>query len=353
MRPRDLQPLSLSTEDQLDLDDVTTSFGLLPGGTSPLSLLSPNNAPNGAHPARTAKSPGGKAAAAAAAARQPAAASPGPACSASPHLPDDDGEENEPLGTLPRFGGRRAGASSHRPDARRQSLAIGAMFAGLTAREGLLGDSELAVGDEDIQVPLAKSGKLLGGAGNHSSLFVDPDTGDLLETQLPSPQLPSPHHLLHPGAGHAAAATPTAAAAAAAAAATPTPPPTGRRQQAHLQRRAAEQQEQQAGGQYDSPLARVGPAARAAAASARKTPAGARWVAVGGIARVTAGRVGGCCCISRHEPLRGSHSPFYYCQRVGSVVAAHHDFHSTLIPDESCLRNCLHLPTPAQACERA
>ena len=80
------------------------------------------------------------------------------------------------------------------------------MFAGLTQREGLLGDSELAVGDEEIQVPLAKSGRLLGGAANHSTLFVDPDTDDLLDEQLPSPLLPGlgQPHACH-GSAHAAA----------------------------------------------------------------------------------------------------------------------------------------------------
>jgi hypothetical protein len=61
------------------------------------------------------------------------------------------------------------------------------MFAGLSTGNGLLGDAELSVGDEEVQVPLARSAKLLGGAANHSSLFVDPDNGELLDAELPSP----------------------------------------------------------------------------------------------------------------------------------------------------------------------
>ena len=301
---------------------------MLPGGTSPLGLLSPNAGPRAA-PARTTKAVAGSAVAAAAA-PQP------PALPASPRLPSD-GEpgENDPLGDLPQFGGGHRGG--RRPDARRQSLAIGAMFAGLTASEGLLGDNELTVGDEEIQVggcvggprstlnrapcpghawllaarargrlsrpagartacplplfaqvPLAKSGKLLGGATNHSHLWVDPDTHDLLEAQLPSPQLPSPL-LAGAGAGARPPAAPAGGADADVAAAdTPTPPPTRLRDQLLLQQqqweaaqlREARQQQQQPAQQQDDPMLCdspvVAPAARAAAMSTRKTPAGAR-----------------------------------------------------------------------------
>ncbi len=254
MRPRGLQ---LEAVDELGVDDafgdVTISFGGLGGlGASPLSLLSPNSAPlhRRTSPARTAKAAAGTAAAAASTA---AAAAP-----ASSTLP----EENDPLGELPQFGqrgGGNGGTARRRPDARRQSLAIGAMFAGLTEHaEGLLGDSELAVGDEEVQVPLAKSGKLLGGAANHSSLFVDPNTADLLATQLPSPQLLSPGPLAGGGAEADAQATPT-------------PPP--RHLAAAAEQAAAEQAAAQQPAECDSP--RIAPALRAIAASARKTPGGA------------------------------------------------------------------------------
>lgn len=134
-----------------------------------------------------------------------------------------------------------------------------------------------------MQVPLAKSGKLLGGNTNHSHLWVDPDTHDLLEASLPSPMLPSP--MLAGAEASATPGAPTGAAADAAAEAdTPTPPPTRLRDQLQQwewqhQREAQQQQQLQQQGLppgdpmlCDSPV--VGPAARAAAASARKTPAG-------------------------------------------------------------------------------
>ena len=72
-----------------------------------------------------------------------------------------------------------------RPDARRQSTAMFSAFDRATAGVGLLEEGEIAVGDEEIQVPLAKSGKMLGGKNNSSSLFVEPDMEELLENDLP------------------------------------------------------------------------------------------------------------------------------------------------------------------------
>lgn len=165
MQKRDLE-LTLGLLD-LQSDD---SLCLLSNGTSPLSLISPNAVLTGSA-SRASKKAGGAAGFAAADSPAPGAAR--------------DEPENEPLGELPQFGARRN--ASRRAGSRRQSLAIGAMFAGLSTGTGLLGETELSVGDEEVQVPLARSTKLLGGAANHSSLFVDPDTGDLLDTELPSP----------------------------------------------------------------------------------------------------------------------------------------------------------------------
>ncbi|KAL4433783.1 hypothetical protein ABPG75_000224 [Micractinium tetrahymenae] len=190
MKPRDLAQLSINDTLDLDSDGFAT---LLPGGCSPLSLLSPNGG------SLRARSPSGT---------KPATAT-APTPPALPTVGEEEEEENEPLGALPQLGaggGRRGGG--RRPDPRRQSLAISQLFAGLSEGAGLLGDSELAVGDEDIQVPLARSGRLLGGAANHSSLFCDPDTGDLLDTELPSPQFPAGAAAPAGAAGGAAAATP-------------------------------------------------------------------------------------------------------------------------------------------------
>lgn len=193
MKPREL---ALPADEPLSLGDLSLEAleaSPLSGGASPLSLLSPNAGMRLASHART----------------KPAAAK--PAAAAAPTQPPTGGdvalpdEENEGLGALPRFESRRRGG---RPDARRQSLALGAAFAGLAGGAGLLGDGELAVGDEEIQVPLSKSGKLLGGTANHSSLFCDPDTGDLLDTELPSPQFPTA------GGGAAGASAPTPVAGA-------------------------------------------------------------------------------------------------------------------------------------------
>ncbi|KAL4450729.1 hypothetical protein ABPG77_001085 [Micractinium sp. CCAP 211/92] len=189
MKPRDLAQLSI--HDTLDLESDGFAM-LLPGGSSPLSLLSPNSGGIKARSPSTAK-PGSSVA---------------PPPAALPSVGEDE-EENEPLGALPQLGrgGRARGGGSRRPDPRRQSLAISQLFAGLSEGAGLLGERELAVGDEDIQVPLARSGRLLGGAANHSSLFCEPDTGDLLDTDLPSPLLQA-GAAASAGADQAAAATP-------------------------------------------------------------------------------------------------------------------------------------------------
>ena len=128
-------------------------------------------------------------------------------------------EEEEPLGALPQFGSRQAGGGRRRPDPRRQSLALSSLFAATTAGQGLLGDSELAVGDDDIQVPLAKMTMTMHGGGGGGAtaaggsqsaaaaappappqllqLFVEPNTEELAGAgawgaPLPSPVLPLP-----------------------------------------------------------------------------------------------------------------------------------------------------------------
>lgn len=192
MKPRDLTQLSIHDTLDLDSDGFAT---LLSGGSSPLSLLSPNSG-GGSTKARSPRT--GKPATARA-----------PLPTTLPSVGEEE-EENEPLGALPQLGsgGRGRGGGGRRPDPRRQSLAISQLFAGLSEGAGLLGESELAVGDEDVQVPLARSGRLLGGAANHSSLFCDPDTGDLLDMELPSPLLPAGDAVHGGAAGHEAAATP-------------------------------------------------------------------------------------------------------------------------------------------------
>jgi hypothetical protein len=77
-------------------------------------------------------------------------------------------------------------------DPRRQSTAIFSIFEATTSGNGgLLGDSEMAIGDEDMEllIPLAKSNTTLASKGiNH--LWVDPDTDDtMLEEALPEPTL--------------------------------------------------------------------------------------------------------------------------------------------------------------------
>jgi hypothetical protein len=100
-------------------------------------------------------------------------------------------------------------------DPRRQSTAIFSMFEATTSGNGLLGDSELAIGDEDMEllIPLAKSNATLASKGINN-LWVDPDTDDaMLEEPLPEPSLselqavasaaataaPSPHKKNTPG----------------------------------------------------------------------------------------------------------------------------------------------------------
>lgn len=151
-------PLSLDV-DPMDLERSMAQLGLQ---GSPLSLLSPNSL-------RLRQPPrGGRKGA------------------------DELPEEEDVLGALPSFRGGGSRAGVRRADPRRQSLALASMFARATAGEGLLDDSEIAVGDEDIQIPLAKSSKLLGGNANHSTLWVDPDVDAVFATDLPEPKLSGP-----------------------------------------------------------------------------------------------------------------------------------------------------------------
>ncbi len=77
-------------------------------------------------------------------------------------------------------------------DPRRQSTAIFSIFEATTSGNGgLLGDSEMAIGDEDMEllIPLAKSNTTLASKGINN-LWVDPDTDDaMLEEALPEPTL--------------------------------------------------------------------------------------------------------------------------------------------------------------------
>ena len=93
-------------------------------------------------------------------------------------------EDEEEIAPLPKFNKRKV-------DPRRQSTAIFSAFEKTTSGMGLLGDSELAVGDEDMEllIPLAKSSAALAAKGI-SNLWVDPDMEDaFLEEDLPEPSL--------------------------------------------------------------------------------------------------------------------------------------------------------------------
>ncbi|KAK2077072.1 hypothetical protein QBZ16_004705 [Prototheca wickerhamii] len=59
------------------------------------------------------------------------------------------------------------------------------------AQSGLLVGEEIAVGDEDVQVPLEKSGRLLGLGSNHNHIWLEPGVDELLNNDLPSPDLTS------------------------------------------------------------------------------------------------------------------------------------------------------------------
>ncbi|KAL6779389.1 hypothetical protein ACKKBG_A12130 [Auxenochlorella protothecoides x Auxenochlorella symbiontica] len=93
--------------------------------------------------------------------------------------------KEDALAALPSFGrpGRR------KPDPRRQSVALFNAFSQTTSGRGFLSGDEIALGDEDVQIPLDKSGRLLGGVSNHSQLWVEPGMDDLLSSELPSPEL--------------------------------------------------------------------------------------------------------------------------------------------------------------------
>lgn len=93
--------------------------------------------------------------------------------------------KEDALAPLPSFGrpGRR------KPDPRRQSVALFNAFSQTTSGRGFLSGDEIALGDEDVQIPLDKSGRLLGGVSNHSQLWVEPGIDDLLSSELPSPEL--------------------------------------------------------------------------------------------------------------------------------------------------------------------
>lgn len=143
----------------LDLDSWPDDFG--GEFTSPLSLLSPNAWHRvGLSPARSKPANGAALATAALGAAPP-----------PPPLPE---EENKALAVLPQFGARggKGHAASRRPDARRQSLAIGAMFAGLSSGAGLLGDSELAVGGAVLVGWVSNAGGVGGQVGGWQAVLL-------------------------------------------------------------------------------------------------------------------------------------------------------------------------------------
>ena len=128
----------LTMEDCISMDetvDLGASLAQLGLGGGPLLPLSPNAMPCG----------GGKAPTEAPAAGAAKAGAP------SPTLGKGD-EADDSLGALPSFRSPAKGGRGRRPDPRRQSLALSSMFAAVTSGAGLLDDSEIAVGDEDVQV---------------------------------------------------------------------------------------------------------------------------------------------------------------------------------------------------------
>lgn len=156
-RLRDMD-MELIDTSQPELDEFT----LL---SSPLSSISPN---------LLNFSPGRKV---------PKASSVTSTLDAGPNRHGTQAEEADSLAPLHRFGRRKV-------DPRRQSTAIFSAFAESMSTDGLLGDEELAVGDDDILIPLAKASNALAAKGN-STLWVDPDTDELLETNLPELELDS------------------------------------------------------------------------------------------------------------------------------------------------------------------
>jgi hypothetical protein len=119
-------------------------------------------------------------------------------CQDASQLPDEQEDELAPLPAL---------KNKKKADPRRQSTAIFSMLEATTSGNGLLGDSELAIGDEDMEllIPLAKSNASLASKGINN-LWVDPDTDDaMLEEALPEPTLAE----LHAVANAAATAAPS------------------------------------------------------------------------------------------------------------------------------------------------
>lgn len=93
-------------------------------------------------------------------------------------------QDEDDFAPLPVFNKRKV-------DPRRQSTAIFSLFEATTSGIGLLGDSELAMGDEDMEllIPLAKSSAAMASKGI-SNLWVDPDMDDaILDEDLPEPSL--------------------------------------------------------------------------------------------------------------------------------------------------------------------
>ena len=186
--------------DRLDLEALAGLDAELGSAlSSPLALLSPNRSLDRRPLGRKggglgATTTGGVASAVVARVVPPDAAALG------------QGEEDE-LGELPSFRGARRGGAAARVDVRRQSLTLGSLFQATAAGAGLLDDSEISVGDDDILTSLSHA-RLLGGGTSHAALHVEPDTddallgGDLPEPQfspaLPSPEAPGPWQCADP-----------------------------------------------------------------------------------------------------------------------------------------------------------
>lgn len=90
-------------------------------------------------------------------------------------------EEEDVIGDLPRFGLGKNKENKKR-DPRRQSTAIFSHFENsMSSMGGLLDDEEIALGDEDILIPL-KNAEKMGSLGTNA-LWVDPNTDDFLEEE--------------------------------------------------------------------------------------------------------------------------------------------------------------------------